>query len=57
VAIDWGNKENGHVRFSSAAAVNAIDEPGWGKWSDGCQSACFPTVAGDAGGVCHIKQS
>ena len=59
VAIDWGNSENGHVRFSSAAALNAVDAPGWGKWSDGCQSACFPVkvLAGGAGGVCHRKQS
>ena len=58
VAVDWGNNEAGItlVRFSSAAALNAINEPGWGKWSDGCQSACFPTVAGQAGGVCHVKQ-
>ena len=58
VAVDWGNKENGYLRFSSAAALDAIDEPGWGKWSEGCQSGCFPTEAGDGGGgVCHVKQS
>ena len=57
VAVDWGNTENGHLRFSSAAALEAIDEPGWGKWSDGCQSGCFPNGAGDDGqGVCHVKQ-
>jgi len=56
VAVDWGNSENGHVRFSSAAALNAINEPGWGKWSDGCQSACNPTKTLEATGVCHVKQ-
>ena len=58
VAVHWGNEENGYLRFSSAAALDAIDEPGWGKWSDGCQSGCFPNGAGDGGGgVCHVKQS
>jgi len=57
VAVDWGNSENGHVRFSSAAALNAINELGWGKWSDGCQSACNPTKTLEATGVCHVKQS
>ena len=58
VAVDWGNNVRAFLRFSSAAALDAIDEPGWGKWSDGCQSGCFPTEAGDGGGgVCHVKQS
>ena len=57
VAVDWGNKgDGGSLRFSSAAALNAINETGWVKFSAGCQSACFPTVAGQAGGVCHVKQ-
>ena len=57
VAVDWGNNENGHLRFRSAAALNVIDEPGWSKWSDGCQSECIATKAGDAGGECHRKLS
>ena len=55
VAIDLGNNENGHLRFSSKAALDAISEPGWGKWSSGCQDDCVPRIAGDAVGACHVK--
>ena len=56
VAIDLGNKENGYLRFSSKVALDAISEPGWEKWSGGCQDDCVPRIAGDAGpGACHVK--
>ena len=56
VAVDWGNNENGHLRFGSAAALMAVNESGWGKWADGCTEHCVATTAGDgASGECHIK--
>ena len=57
VAVDWDNNELGHLRFSSATALNAVDEPGWGKWSDGCNDGCVVKTAGDGGqGKCHVKR-
>jgi hypothetical protein len=57
VAIDWGNNHNGHLRFSSAADLNAISVEGWGKWTGGCQNDCIPRMAGDDGkGECHVKE-
>ena len=57
VAVDWDNNENGHLRFSSATALNAVNEPGWGKWSDGCKEGCVVKTAGDGGqGKCHVKR-
>ena len=57
VAVDWGNANTAStLRFSSAAALDPINEPGWEKWSGGCQSGCFPNGAGDGGDhVCHVK--
>ncbi|MGB1604057.1 MAG: hypothetical protein ACPIOQ_65600, partial [Promethearchaeia archaeon] len=57
VAVDWDNNGNGHLRFSSATALNAVNEPGWGKWSDGCKEGCVVKTAGDGGqGKCHVKR-
>ena len=57
IAYDYDNNENGHLRFSSATALNAVNEPGWGKWSDGCKEGCVVKTAGDGGqGKCHVKR-
>ena len=56
VAVDWAWERediaNGYLRFSSATALNAVNEPGWNKWSDGCKEGCMvTTVHNDPGDV------
>ena len=61
VALDFGVHQDesgiyGIARFSSAAALDAISEPEWEKWSEGCQDNCVPRITGDADiGACYVK--
>ena len=59
VAVDWGNNENGHLRFSSSAALGAVyEEHGWGKWfpDDGdCQQSCDVRYSAYEKGECYKK--
>ena len=61
VALDFGVHQDasgvyGIARFSSAAALDAISEPEWAKWSDQCQDNCVPKITGDSDvGACYVK--
>ena len=59
-SVDMGNNDIGNVRFSSAAALNAIDVPsGWTVYGGDCQSDCQPVTADGPleSGQCWVKEA
>jgi hypothetical protein len=63
VGIDLNNDHNGYLLFRSVAALDAVSEPGWDKWSPSsameegvCVDDCAVTAStGEELGVCHAK--